>query len=185
MEFKENIVLGGTRKEHSEYGPATGLLCWVYEVSGDLYLTRLSGLMGSEADSRAGDPCSFPRREHPQFSYCKASLKKQEGRYRRTNLVFWVAGSFFGWGGGRRGRDCLTLESVSALSTYWMDTGECRGMVRQRKMSSKGTRILKLKRWSSLRYGKGQRSGYDFQLPLLKLWFDSPGLPNSIYFIAT
>ena len=95
MEFKENIVLEGTRKEYSEYGPAMGLLCWVYEVLGDLYLTRLSGLMSSEADSRAGDPCSFPRMEHSQFSYCKATLKKQEGRYRRTNLVFWVAGSFF------------------------------------------------------------------------------------------
>ena len=93
MEFNENIVLGGSRKEYCENGPATGILCWIY-ILGDLYLTRLSGLMGSEADSHAGDPCSFPRREDSQFSYCEASLKKQGGRYRRTNLAFWVAESF-------------------------------------------------------------------------------------------
>ena len=81
MEFNENIVLGGSKKEYYEYGPATGILYWVYDVLADYTLTRLGGLMGSEADSRAGDPCSFPRREDPQFSYCVASLKKQEGRY--------------------------------------------------------------------------------------------------------
>ena len=55
MEFNENIVLEGSGKEYCEYGPATGILCWVYAVLGELYLTRLSGLMGSEADSRTGD----------------------------------------------------------------------------------------------------------------------------------
>ena len=60
MEFSENIVLGGSKKEYCEYGPATGILCWVYDVLGDLYLILLSGLMGSEVDSRAGDPCLFP-----------------------------------------------------------------------------------------------------------------------------
>ena len=94
MEFNENIALGGSRKEYCEYGPNTGILYWVYDVLGELYLIRLSGLMVSEADSSAGDPCSFPRRGDPHFSYCEASLKKQGGRYRRTNFVFWVAGSF-------------------------------------------------------------------------------------------
>ena len=93
MEFSENIVLGGSKKEYCEYSPATGISCWVYQVLDDHNLTRLSGLMGSEADSRAGDPCSFPRRGDPQFSYCVAFLKKQGGRNRRTNFVFWVAGS--------------------------------------------------------------------------------------------
>ena len=40
--------------------------------------------MDSEADSRAGDPCSFPRTGDPLFSYCEASRKKQGGRNRRT-----------------------------------------------------------------------------------------------------
>ena len=94
MEFSENIVLGSSKKEYWEYGPATGMSCWVYDVLDDICLTRLSGLMGSEADSRAVDPSSFPRRGDPQFSYCVASLKKQGGKNRRTNFVIWVAGSF-------------------------------------------------------------------------------------------
>ena len=93
MEFSENIVLGGSRKEYSEYGSATGMSCWVYDVLDDSYLTCLSGLMVSKADSRTGDPCSFPRRGDPQFPYYVASLKKQGGRSRRTNFVIWVAGS--------------------------------------------------------------------------------------------
>ena len=55
MEFNEIIVLGGSGKEYCEYGPATGILCWVC-VLGESNLTRLSSLMGSEADSRTGDP---------------------------------------------------------------------------------------------------------------------------------
>ena len=94
MEFSENIVLGGSKKEYCEYGPTTGISCWVYDVLGDSYLTCLSGPVGSEVDSHAGDPCSFPRKGDPQFSYCEASLKKQGGRYRRTNFVFLVVGSF-------------------------------------------------------------------------------------------
>ena len=54
-EFNEIIVLGGSGKEYCEYGPATGILCWVC-VLGESNLTRLSSLMGSEADSRTGDP---------------------------------------------------------------------------------------------------------------------------------
>ena len=56
MEFNENIVLGGSGKEYCEYGPATRILCGVYDVLGELYLTRLSGLMDSEADFLTGDP---------------------------------------------------------------------------------------------------------------------------------
>ena len=56
MEFNENIVLGGSGKEYYEYGPATGILRWVYGVLGELYLTRLSGLMGSKADCRTDNP---------------------------------------------------------------------------------------------------------------------------------
>ena len=93
MEVSENIVLGGSKKEYCKYSPATGISGGVYHVLDDFYLTRLSGLMGSEADSRAGDPCSFSRRGDPQFSYCVASLKKQGGRNRRTNFVFWGARS--------------------------------------------------------------------------------------------
>ena len=93
MEFSENIVLGGSKKEYCEYGPATGISCWVYDVVDDFYLSRLSGLMGSNADSRAEDPCSFPRRGDSQFSYCAASLKRQGGRNRRTNFVIWGTGS--------------------------------------------------------------------------------------------
>ena len=66
-----------------------GISCWIDYVLGDFYLTRASSLMGSEADSREGDPCSFPRREDPQFSYCVSYLKKQGGENRRTNFVFW------------------------------------------------------------------------------------------------
>ena len=93
MEFNENIVLGGSKKECCEYGPATGMSCWVYDVLDDTCLTRLSGLMDSEADSRAEDPCSFARRGDSQFLYCVASRKKQAGRNRRTNFVIRVAGS--------------------------------------------------------------------------------------------
>ena len=56
MEFNKKVVLGGGGKEYFEYGPAPGIIRWVYDILGELYLTRLSGLMGSEADSRAGDP---------------------------------------------------------------------------------------------------------------------------------
>ena len=67
MKFKDKIMLQACREGYCEYGPATRILCWVYDVLGELYMTRLSGLMGSKADSRAGDPCSFPRRGGPQI----------------------------------------------------------------------------------------------------------------------
>ena len=56
MKFKDKIILQGSRKKYCEYGPATGVLCWVYDVLGESYLTSISGLMGSKADSRFGDP---------------------------------------------------------------------------------------------------------------------------------
>ena len=56
MKFKDKIVLQGCREGYCEYGPATGILCWVYDVLGELYLIHLSGLMGSKADSCTDDP---------------------------------------------------------------------------------------------------------------------------------
>ena len=79
MEFSENIVLGGSKKEYCKYGPATGISCWIYDVLRVFRLTRLSGLMGTEAYSRAGVPCSFPRRGDPQFSYCVSLSQKARG----------------------------------------------------------------------------------------------------------
>ena len=93
MEFGENIALGGSKKEYCEHGPTAGISCWIYDILGDFYLTCVSGLMGSEADSRPGDPCSFARREDSQFSYCVASLKMQGERNKRTNFAFWVGAS--------------------------------------------------------------------------------------------
>ena len=50
MEFSGNIVLGGSKKEHYEYGSATGMSCWVYDALDDSYLASLSGPMVSKAD---------------------------------------------------------------------------------------------------------------------------------------
>ena len=93
MESSGNTVLRGSKKEHHEYGSATGMSCWAHGVSDDSHPTSLSGPTVSKADSRAGDPCSFPRRGDPQPPYCAAPFKKQGRRSRRTNLVIWVAGS--------------------------------------------------------------------------------------------
>ena len=62
MKFKDKIMLQGCREGYREYGPATGILCWVYNVLSESYLTCLTGLMRSKADSRFGDPWSFPGR---------------------------------------------------------------------------------------------------------------------------
>ena len=56
MKIKDKIVLQSCREGYCEYGPATGILCWVYDVLGESYLTLLSGLTGSRADSCFGDP---------------------------------------------------------------------------------------------------------------------------------
>ena len=49
-----SVLLQGCREGCCEYGPATGISCWV-DVLGETYLTRLSGLMDSRADSRSSD----------------------------------------------------------------------------------------------------------------------------------
>ena len=56
IQFKDKIMLQGSREGYCECGPATGILCWVYDVLGESYLTSISGLIGSKADSRFGDP---------------------------------------------------------------------------------------------------------------------------------
>ena len=55
MEFEDKIVLEGFRKVYCEYRAAT-VLCWVYDVLGELQVTRLSGLMNSKAGSRTDNP---------------------------------------------------------------------------------------------------------------------------------
>ena len=50
MKFKDKIVLQGCREGYCEY--VTGILCWVYDVLGESYLTCLSGLMNSKVDSQ-------------------------------------------------------------------------------------------------------------------------------------
>ena len=56
MKFKDKTVSQGCRERYCEYGPATEILCWVYDVLGDSYVTRSSGIMGSKADSRTSNP---------------------------------------------------------------------------------------------------------------------------------
>ena len=62
MKFKDKIVLQGCREEYHEYDPSTGILFWVYDVLGELYLTHLCGLMSSKADSHLDNWQSLLRR---------------------------------------------------------------------------------------------------------------------------
>ena len=39
MKFKDRIMLQGCREGYCEYGPAAGILWWVYHVLGESYLT--------------------------------------------------------------------------------------------------------------------------------------------------
>ena len=94
MEFSENIVLGGSKRECCEYGSTTGILCWVYDVLGDHYLTCLSGLTSSEADYRAGDPCSLPRRGDLHFHIVK-HLSKSKGADAKELIWFFSGWEFF------------------------------------------------------------------------------------------
>ena len=55
MEFEDKIVLEGCRKGCCEYGPATGILCGICGVLGELYMTPLSSLIDSKADSHTGN----------------------------------------------------------------------------------------------------------------------------------
>ena len=56
LNSRTKFLLESCRKGCCEYGLATGILCWVYDVLGVFYLTRLSSLIGSKADTRTGDP---------------------------------------------------------------------------------------------------------------------------------
>ena len=40
MKFKDKHVWRCCRKEYCEYGRAKEILCWVYHVLGEMYLTR-------------------------------------------------------------------------------------------------------------------------------------------------
>ena len=55
-EFEEKLVFGGCREGYCEYGSATGILCWVYDILGESHPIHLSGLIGSKSDSRTGNP---------------------------------------------------------------------------------------------------------------------------------
>ena len=55
MEFEDKTVLESCRKVYCEYGPAAGVLCWVYDGLGELYLARSCTLMGSKAGSCTGN----------------------------------------------------------------------------------------------------------------------------------
>ena len=39
MKFKDKIMLQDCREGYCEHGPATGILCWAYDVLGELYVT--------------------------------------------------------------------------------------------------------------------------------------------------
>ena len=56
MKFNDKIMLQGCREGYCEYGPATGILCWEYNVLGETYWICLSSLVGNKAGSRFGDP---------------------------------------------------------------------------------------------------------------------------------
>ena len=86
MEFEDKTVLQSCREGCCEYGRATGISCWLYHLLGELYLTRLSGLMSSKADH-------FPGGETPNFDIVNPLSKRNGGRDRRPNFVFWEAGS--------------------------------------------------------------------------------------------
>ena len=89
MKFKDKIMLQGCREGYCEYGPASGILCWVYDVLGESYFTCLSGLMGSKADSRFGNPWSFLGRvDFSIFDIVNRLWKSNGGRGRRPNFVF-------------------------------------------------------------------------------------------------
>ena len=95
IEFENKIVLEGCRKQYREYGPATGILCWVYDVLGELYLIRLSGLMGSKADSRTDDPrCLLFRlkfgspREHLTIQLLWVTARTETINHRFYSLIY-------------------------------------------------------------------------------------------------
>ena len=56
MKLNDKLMLQGCREGYCDYGPATGILCWVYDVLGESYLSCLSGLMSSKVDACFGNP---------------------------------------------------------------------------------------------------------------------------------
>ena len=56
MKLNDKLMLQGCREGYCECGPATGILCWVYDVLGESYMSCLSDLMGSKVDACFGNP---------------------------------------------------------------------------------------------------------------------------------
>ena len=74
MKLNDKLMLQGCREGYCDYGPATGILCWVYDVLGESYLSCLSGLMSSKVDACFGNPWSFRRRVDFSMWYCEPSV---------------------------------------------------------------------------------------------------------------
>ena len=129
MEFKDKIVLECCRKGHCEYSPATGILCWVYDVLGELYLTRLSDLMGSKADSRRAICDRFTGGEPPNFDIVNPVSKSKGAETENLNLFFGWLGVFYLLAVGVDGMEqslvegqlkCYLVCSVKNMSeNYW------------------------------------------------------------------
>ena len=114
--FKDKIVLQGCREGYCEYGPATGISCWLYHILGESYLTHLSNLMGSKADSRFGDPLSFLEREDFSililWTLCQKAMRAEvEGLilFSWWLRVFYLAGGWR-WHGAK---NCLGSAEIS------------------------------------------------------------------------
>ena len=56
IKLKDKNMFQGCKERYCEYGPAAGILCWVYHVLGESYFTCLTGPMSNKADSRFVDP---------------------------------------------------------------------------------------------------------------------------------
>ena len=78
MEFEDKIGLECCRKEYCEYGPATGIFCWVYDVLGELYPTRLSGLMGRKQIRVQAIRDPFPGEEATHTHFNRHQIKTTE-----------------------------------------------------------------------------------------------------------
>ena len=99
------------REGYCGYGPATGILSWMYDVLGESYQTCLTGLMGSKVGSRFGDPWSLPGRvDFPIFDTVNPLrwwLLRLNCGARGQHLPAFMSG-------------CLTISHMCfALSTYW------------------------------------------------------------------
>ena len=98
VQFKDKIVLRGWREGYCECGPATEILCWVYDVLDELYLICLSDLMSSKADSRSGDRWSFPRRWDFSILILWNLYQKAMGAETEDLILFFgLLGMFICW----------------------------------------------------------------------------------------